>query len=560
MTNSPLSTEELTTLLTKAFALHQEGKLIDAREHYSQILLASPNNDHALHLLGVLNQQEGRYEDAEMLIGQSLAIHPNNPDALNNLGNVQLALNRPNDAIANYNRAITLNPRCTEAYLNRGNALHDLRQLDAALESYDAALALDPSSTLTHNNRGDLLRDLNRPEEALASFERAIELDPKFTAAYINRGNVLRSLRRFSNALRDFDRAIDLNPCSAAAYNNRGNILRELGEHQAAIQSFTKALTLQPDFIDTHMNLAICYLATGAFVQGWRQYEWRWKLPQIAKTKREFKQPQWNGKDSLRGKSILIYAEQGFGDTIQFCRYLKVVHDRGGRVIFEVQKPLLALLRDLPGIDDILPEGSALPHFDLHCPLMTLPGVLKTTLATIPTRGQYIFSNPDAVARWREKLPSNSLPRIGICWSGNPKQENDRNRSMSLREFVEALPPGAHYVSLQKEMSPDDECFLATRPDITHLGGLINDFAETAALIELVDAVVSVDSSVAHLAGAMNKNLCLLLAFNACWRWLTRRQDSPWYHSAILYRQQRIGDWASVLSDARGYLASMIHC
>jgi tetratricopeptide (TPR) repeat protein len=556
---SASSAESISALLDRAFTLHQQGKLVEARAHYSEALKAAPNNAHALHLLGVLNQQEGRHGEAEQLILRSLAIQPNHPDALNNLGNVQLALNRPRDAVSSYERAIMLNPRCTQAFMNRGNALHELQEFQDALKSYDAALALDDSSAITHNNRGDLLRDLNRPEDALASFNRAIELEPTFAAAYINRGNVHRSLRRFSNALGDFDHAIELNPTSAAAYNNRGNILRELGEHQLAIQSFTKALAINPDLVDTHLNLAFCHLAMGALVQGWRQYEWRWKLPHL-KDQRVFKQPRWDGKDSLRGKTILIHCEQGFGDTIQFCRYLKLLNERGGRVLFEVQKPLLSLLRELQGIDDILPEGATLPHFDLQLPLLSLPGVLRTTLTTIPVRGRYIFSNPQSVSHWRAHFSESSLPRIGICWSGNPHQENDRNRSMTLDEFVQALPPGAHYVSLQKEIRSHDQKTLAARTDITHLGDRINDFSDTAAIIEHVDAVVSVDSSIAHLAGAMNKNLCLLLPFNADWRWLTRRQDSPWYHSAILYRQQRIGDWSSVLSDARGYIASMIHC
>jgi tetratricopeptide (TPR) repeat protein len=554
----PSSSDNVSALLKKALAFHEEGRLDDARAYYNEVLVSEPQNIDALHLLGVLKHQQGEHQEAINLISRSLAMHPTHPEALNNLGNALLALQRPEEALASYDKAIALKPSYAEAHLNRGNALHELGQFGAALQSYDTALTLDPTSALAYNNRGDLIRDLGKPEEALAHFDKAIELNPYFDAAYVNRGNVLRSLRRFSGALADFDHAIALNPSSAEAHNNRGNILREIGEYQLATQSFSKALALNPDFAEAHMNQAFSYLASGALMHGWKQYEWRWKLASSDRFKRDFKQPRWNGKEKLRGKSIFIHSEQGFGDTINFCRYIKMLNDLGAHVIFEVQRPLVSLLRTLAGAGDVIAEGSPLPHFDYYCPLMSLPGLLKTTLTTIPAPGQYIFSNAEHVARWRARLPDSSLPRIGICWSGSPTQENDRNRSIPLSQFVEALPPGALYVSLQKEVREHDLAALASRPDIIHFGDQIDDFSDTAALIELVDEVVSVDSSVAHLAGAMNQPLCLLLAFNADWRWLSRRRDSPWYHSATLYRQQQIGDWADVLSDARGYIASMI--
>ncbi|HKA46355.1 MAG TPA: tetratricopeptide repeat protein [Burkholderiales bacterium] len=565
-------------------ALHEAGRLAEAERIYREILGRAPAHFDALHLLGVIQYQKEEYESAVELIGQAigidprqavlhsnmglalhrlkrpedalacyeraLAIEPDNAQALNNHGMALRDLKRPEEALASCDRALALNPDFAEALNNRGTALRDLRRLDEALVSYERALALRPDMAEAHNNRADTLQKLMRPAEALASCDRALELKPDYPAALNNMGNALQDLNLPEEALASYDRALKLWPDFAEALNNRGNALQELGRNDEALASFSRALSLEPGYAAANWNESLCRLRAGDFERGWPGYEWRWQDVQ-RNSRRNFKQPLWLGEESIAGKTILLHAEQGLGDTIQFCRYSKLVAERGATVLLEVQSPLKPLLTGLNGVDRLLAKGEPLPEFDCHCPLLSLPLACGTRLDNIPAAIPYLGCDPSRVNEWRNRLGVQTLPRVGLTWAGRPGHKNDHNRSIPLVEFEKLLSGRAQFVSLQKELRPADRAALEARRDILHFGDELKDFADTAALVELMDVVVSVDTSVAHLAGAMGKRVWLLLPFAPDWRWLLQRDDSPWYPTATLLRQPTIGDWASVIERAR---------
>jgi hypothetical protein len=304
-------------------------------------------------------------------------------------------------------------------------------------------------------------------------------------------------------------------------------------------------------------NLALCRLLAGDFARGWAGYEWRWNVPQLAGQigeRRRYAQPLWLGAEPLQGRTLLLYGEGGLGDTLQFCRYAKLAADAGARVILEVPGALQALLRNLAGVSQLVEKGGALPAFDLHCPLPSLPLAFGTTLDNVPSPRSYIAASPARLAEWNARLGESSQPRVGLVWSGGTKHTNDRNRSIALRELIEYLPRQFQYVSLQKETRGSDEDALRSRADILRFDGRLDDFADTAALCQLMDVVVSVDTSVAHLSGAMGRPVWLLLPCVPDWRWLLGREDSVWYPSARLLRQDKAGDWAGVLARVRSEL------
>jgi hypothetical protein len=392
----------------------------------------------------------------------------------------------------------------------------------------------------------------------LESYRRALALKPGLAGAWNNCALALRDLDRLAEALASCERALAIDPGLADAHSNRGNLLRGLGRPDEALTSFRRALALRPDLPAAHYSHGQCLLLLGDLDSGWQECEWRWKDEQHANKAREFPQPLWLGGDALRGRTILLHAEQGLGDTLQFCRYASRVAALGAKVLLEVQPPLLSLLANLPDIAQLLPRGAALPDFDSHCPLLSLPLAFGTTLDTIPADMPYLRSDPSRVSAWRERLGAPARTRIGLAWSGSPAHGNDRNRSIPLAQMLALLDTGAEFVSLQNEVRPADADVLTSRPDLRHFESALADFADTAALVETMDLIVTVDTSVAHLAGAMGKPVWVLLPFDPDWRWLLARTDSPWYPSATLFRQPRPGDWGSVLASLARRLQALI--
>ncbi len=498
-----------------AVRLYQEGRSAEAEATCAAVLRREPRHSGALLLAGLLALQGGDAARAAELTIQAAALNPNDAQAFNVLAAAQIKLRKYDKAEANAARAAALKPALVDAHCNRATALDQLKRFAEALKSWDRALALKPDLAAAHSARADVLEALGRHEEALPSFGRAIALAP-----------------------------------SALHYNARAVAQASAGALDAALKDYDAAIAGEPHFAPAHMNRGVALLQLGRLEEGWRGYEWRWRNPHLTLPARGFTQPQWTGED-IAGKTILLHNEQGFGDALQFCRYIPLVAARGARVVLEVQKSLVSLLTPFEGVAEIVTRGAALPAFDVHCPLLSLPHAFGTTLGSIPAKPRYLSPDPAKVAKWREVLGASTRPRVGLTWSGNPAQSNDANRSLPLADFLTALPGGFDYISLQKDVSAADMGVLLSRPDIRHFGAELADFSETAALTELMDEVVTVCTSAAHLAGALGKSTRVLLCFNPCWRWLLGRDDSPWYPSLRLYRQERPRDWAPVLERVR---------
>ncbi|HEX4268772.1 MAG TPA: tetratricopeptide repeat protein [Steroidobacteraceae bacterium] len=530
----------------RAVALHQRGDIGAAEQLYRQILRLQPRHAGALHLLGAIHLQRG--DLTESLTACEAA----------------LAMNSGNAAV----------------HETHGDALHDLKRYEQAIAAYDRCLALDPRSFVAWSNRGSALLHSRRFDEAVASYERALALQengkgrtpPRWLAnPYLNRGAALQELGRFDAALESYDRAVAADPALAAAHANRGCTLDCLGRPQEALSSCERAIALSPDYPVAHLNRAMSLLRLGRFAEGWAEYEWRWRNTESAlfRDRRWSSVPLWLGREPLAGKTILLHAEQGYGDTLQFCRYARLVGDRGARVVLEVHPALKRLLRGLEGVAQVISRDEPAPDVDLQCPLMSLPLAFGTTLESVPSGQRYLTAEPELVERWRARLGERRGFRVGLVWSGGFRPNEPEYWSANARRNIEperlvALDhPRIEYVSLQKEHpaqgEPREERRAARNGlrmvDQTH--GL-SDFAETAALMESLDLVISVDTATAHLAAALGKPTWILSRFDGCWRWMLGRSDSPWYPSVRLFRQQAPGAWDEVVRQVRDELFRLV--
>ena len=537
--------------LSGNLSLHR-GQLDAALAAYGRALAIDPalpetNYNCAIALLGA-----GRPAEALARFDAALQARPDYPAALNHRGSVLLKLGRPAEALTSYERALELAPGLTAAWIDKGRILRDAKRLEEALAAFERARSVEPDHLDLLNDLGLVLRDLKRPVEALAAFDRALQLKPDFAEALSNRGLILQELDRFDEALAAYDRSLQLRPDLADTHANRGNALQELARHDEALAAYRRALELKPGYEAIHLNESLSRLVTGDLSGGWPKYEWRWQNNSEAPPARQFGEPMWRGKEPLAGKTILIYAEQGLGDTIQFCRYARPLSARGATVVLRVQPPLVPLLQGLDGVARLLAADEPPPAFDYQCPLLSLPLAFDTSLQTIPAGGAYLRpSGPrfaERLAAWQARLGPKDKPRIGLVWSGNAHHKNDRNRSIPLQAFARVVSPGARFVSLQNEVRAADAAVLKQRGDIDEFAPELVDFAETAALVAQLDLVVSVDTSVAHLAAAMGKPVWLLLPLNPDWRWLLEREDSPWYETMRLFRQSRRGEWGEVVA------------
>lgn len=576
--------DDVAAILERAAGLHGRADFAQAEPLYRAILARVPGHFDAMHLLGALCHQTGRQEEAVRLMRQALAIDPSQASVHSNLGHALVASGALDDAIASFERAGAISPgdpgapfhrglallargRAAEALesfdrtlvlkpgdpavlCNRGNALQALKRHAEALACYDAAIAAAPGLAEAFSNRGNALRDLGRSGEAVQSFDKALALNPAFPGALNGRGIALRDLGRSEEALRSYERAIALDPAFADAMCNQGNVLQDLGRYDEAMRCYGSARAAVPDHAASQWNESLCRLLLGDFERGWSQYEWRWKTEQLNAV-RDFPQPRWTGKEDLTGKTVLLHAEQGFGDTLHFCRYAGKVASRGARVVFEVQAPLKTLAESLEGVSKVVARGEPLPRFDFHCPLVSLPLAFGTRLETIPWDGAYLRSDPVRVDRWRNRLGPASLPRVGLVWSGSGGLRNDVARGIPLSKFASLASGKGQFISLQKQLSDSDRLLIERGGIIRTCDEYLVDFAETAALVELMDVVVTIDTAVAHLAGAMGKRVWILLPHAPTWRWLLGREDSPWYPTARLFRDAKEGGWDSALKRAR---------
>lgn len=440
----------------------------------------------------------------------------------------------------------------------QGIALQDEGKHDEAIPCYQKAIELNRGFAPAYYNLGVALQKKGKPDEAFLCYQMAIDFNSAYAEAYYNQGIILKEKGRLDEAATYFEMALQSKPAYAGAYYNLGSIQIAKGKFDEALSLYRKTIELNPDYTEAHWNIALVNLLYGNFSEGWKGYEWRWKLKEIA-VEHDFNRPAWDGSD-IKGQTILLHAEQGLGDTIQFIRYAPLVASRGAKVIVECQKELVSLLQNNNNMYQIIGQGSHLPEFDIHCPLLRLPLVFRTTLENIPSSVPYIAVNSVLVQKWRDKLkPDHSKLKIGLAWSGDPGMKDDINRSCSLEVFSPlANVESISFYSLQKGEAAEQAKNPPEGLKITDYTEELKDFSDTAALIENLDLVISVDSAVAHLAGAIGKPVWTLIPFVPDWRWMLNREDSPWYPTMRLFRQSTRGDWKSVVANIAYNIKSKI--
>jgi FkbM family methyltransferase len=536
-------------------ARHNLHRALREQGHFEELLTSQrhavgqqPESAQAHNDLGLTLYEQGKLDEAAAAFRQALTVKPDLAEAHNNLGLVRASQGHLDEAITAYRRAIVLKPAFAEAHNNLGIALRQSGQAEGAVASCREAVRLKPDLPEAHNNLGSALEEVGRYDEAITTLQTALRIKPDFSKAHNNLGIAYWYLGRFDEAAVSYRRAIELMPEMAEAHNNLGNVLRDQGKLDEAAACYRQAADLRPNYADPHWNQSLVWLLEGDFERGWAEYEWRWKLKSFKP--RPCTQPLWDGSP-IEGKTILLAAEQGLGDTIQFIRYASLVRQRGARVIAEVQRPLRQILGTAPGIDEMVVQGEATPPFDTYMTLLSLPRLLGTRLDTVPADVPYISAPPELVDKWREEIKSLPGFKVGIAWKGSPQNRTDRGRSLPLNLF-EALAglPGVTLVSLQKGQGSEQIAEVKDRFQVVDFGDRLDaeagPFMDTAAIMRHLDLVVTCDSSLAHLAGALGAPVWIALMLTPDWRWLSGRDDSPWYPSARLFRQTRVADWPGV--------------
>ena len=543
-------------LHNRGVTLHELKRFDEALASFEHAVTARPHYDEALHNCGLTLHKLKRFDEALASFEQALAVRPDYAEALSNRGATLYELRRFEDALASYDKALTVRPNYAEALSNRGLTLHKLKRFDEALASYEQALAVRPDYADALRNRGLTLHELKRFDEALASYEQALAVRPDYAEALSNRGTTLHELRRFKDALASYDHALRVLPNYAEALHNRGVTLHELKRFDEALASYEQALAVRPDYTQAHFNEAICRLVIGDFDRGWEEFDRYFnRYYQF----RRLGVSNGTALAAIAGRTILLHAHLGYGDTIQFCRYVPLVAELAARVILEVPAPLHGLMSTLPGAAQIVTRGDPIPNFDVQCLLESLPLVFGTRLETIPSATPYLRVSSQAIMNWNARLGGpRGRPRIGLAWSGDPMNWNDHNRSMRLDSLLSLLDLSATFVSLQKEVRAGDAAVLKARSDVLHFGDELKDFSDTAALLSNLDLIISVDTSVVHLAGALAKPVWVMLPFIPDWRWLLDRDDSPWYPTARLFRQDNSRSWESVIVRVRAVLQDFL--
>ena len=589
---SPARSERLpASTIDEALRLHMAGEIEQALALYEAILAESPDDANVMQLSGLCLIQMGQAERAAERLRASLGIDPHQPSVHVKLGMALKVLGQFDDALDCFDRALAADPRHFDAWMERGIVLVMLERPREALGCFDHAIAVVPTNVGALSNRGDTLRRLSRYEEAFACFDHALAIDPLNIDVLLNRSVTLRETRRNAESLECLQRILSIDPVNVPALNNRGNALVNLRRHEQAVQSFERVLKLDPVFVPAwinlanvlttlgrhdearaasdhaislaphspaaHWNAALLDLRAGRFDTGWQRYEVRWKMAKFS-TRRYQHLPTWLGKEDLRGKRIVLWQEQGLGDTLQFCRYAIMVAALGATVVLEVQASLKSLIAySFQGIAHVITAHERAPECDYATPFMSLPLAFSTTANSIPFAPSYLKADPARVSQWRDTLGARTRKlRVGLAYTGNPRHRGDLDRSIDLGALA-SLERYAELIVVQKDARPGDQPTLAAHPAIRHFGPMLTDFSDTAALVANLDLVISVDTSLSHLAGALGKPVWVLLPAHGDWRWLRDRDDSPWYPTARLFRQRTNGDWDDVVQRVEQALEEM---
>jgi len=592
-------------LLQKALALHQKGQLGPAEELYKKVLVKLPRHFEANYLYGMLKLHQEDWEAAEAQLAKAIELNPDHRDTYFDHAGALVHLGRDAEAVQRYNQILAQNPDFPEALLARGGALRRLKMSREALEDlqraaslapdnadawfqlgnlqheryayrdarecYERAVALRPDFIEAWFNLGNTCKDNFQFDQALRAYDHALEVQPDFFEAQSNRGFVLFKMHRPMEALQAYDRAMALDDSSPDLWFNRGSTLEQLFRFEEATECYRRARELKPNASSAAWNDALLKLRQGDFAQGWPAFETRWETEQMLSQRRQFLQPLWLGETALYGKTILIHAEQGFGDTLQFVRYLPRVAALGARVILEVPPALLRLLAKAPGAAEVISSEQFIrPSFDFHCPLMSLPLACKSfSQADIP-RAPYLLPDAGAWTGWLQRLPQNRALRVGLVWAGSSAQTHrdavriDGERSLPFEALAPLVTLAEDHPQLEFHSVQVGQAAVAQQ-HAHPLGARVHDhslqlgdFAETSGLVAHLDLLISVDTSVCHLAGALGTPVWLLNRANTCWRWQLERSDTPWYRDFRLFRQANTGDWNDVIAEVRAALLQQL--
>jgi tetratricopeptide (TPR) repeat protein len=587
---APAEAQSAVDLCLEGFEHLDAERYLDAQVCCQRALALEPNHGDALDLMAQLSLHSGQYELAAEWASRALA-QSAKPDYFLTLGTIRRRQGQLEEALKAFDRAVQLDQQNGESWKNFGNVLVDLNLLEQAVLSFQYALKYDNKDWEAAERCGCVLFQLGKSEEALAYLELAEQLQPNAAEASHVRALALYSVKRFEEAVAAMQRAQARDPENHDICNNLGVFLQRLGREADAVPWFDRAISIRPNHLASYTNKAhalghlhrfdealavydalesvdpgnadagwsrsLVHLLRGNFEAGWAGREARWKASGLSMTRVASPKPLWLGKESVDGKTILVHADEGLGDAIHFARYLPMLAARGARVILAVPDALCSLLAKLPGVSQCLPQSvGVMPAFDMHCPISSLPLVFGTRLETIPSATPYL-PVPSTEA-WERRLGPRDKLRVGLAWSGNVKHREDHHRSVPLRALLPLLDCGATFVSLQKDVRPDDAATFRERVDIVDLTMYLWDFKETAALVSCLDLVISVDSSMAHLAGALARPTWILLPYTPDYRWLLDREDSPWYPTARLFRQDERRDYASVVERMRAELNALI--
>ena len=533
--------------------LHDLGRLEEALTSYDTAIMLNPGDAEVCCERGLVLKDLDRCHHALKSLNAAIALRPDFATAFNNSGSVLKDLNLLEEAVASYDAAILLEDDYAAAYSNRGVALRELGRRDEALKSLEWAISIQPNFADAYFNRANALKQMDRLDEALADFDASLVLDPRNAEGFCNRGNALQDLNRFDEAIASYDQAIAIYPLYAEAFSNRGEALKGLKFLDEALANYDQAIALKGDYAEPLWNKGLVTLLKGDLKAGWAYYEWR-KRTREPYGDRSFAQPFWDGRASLAGKTILVHWEQGLGDTIQFCRYIESFNQQGARVLFAPQKKLGALMTGLDAPCELVDANDLGLKFDVHIPLLSAPYAFQTDYATIPGQRPYLKVEPDLIEFWWNKIGSDGL-KIGICWQGSTGRI-DAGRSFAVTEFSGLSGiPGVRLISLHRG---EGESQLANLPADMIVETLGPDFdagpqafMDAAAAIACCDLVITSDTAIAHLAGALGVPTWVALKFFPDWRWLLNRADSPWYPSMRLFRQPAPGDWKSVFQEMK---------
>lgn len=550
----------------KAVVLTQLKKYPEALACYENILTNMGSSPEFIYNHAKLLQFNARPQEALKQFDRCLSLNPAFKMAYLEKANTLKSLGQQKAALDCYDIVLQQDPQFVLALYNKANLLDEFKRYVEALEYYDKALACQPDYSKAWLNRGNVLDKQGHLQAALASYDHALAIEPNYIEAILNRGNVLEKLKHYSQALEAYDKALLIRPDYLDALTNRGNTLQKLHQFEAAQENYQRVLHIDPQHSFARLNSAMCYLVQGELEKGWEGYEARWDTPSLLPFKRNYKQPRWYGQVSLQEKRLLVYAEQGAGDNIQFLRYLPLLAQQGIQLILDLPVNLHRLAQSLPSTYHLCEIGGPIPAFDYHCPLLSLPLAFNTRLDTIPGQVPYLKATKQQLEKWQQLLNQRlgkglqpqKRARIGVVWSGNPEHTNDFNRSIPLNELAVLFEYDADFICVQREFKDSDKPYLNQFPRLYCFADELTDFSETAALIECLDILISVDTSVIHLAGALAKPVWMLLPVWPDWRWMLARSDTPWYPTIQLFRQGSDAQWAGVIAKVNQQLREFL--